>query len=188
MNNRRRQRIRALNMLIRSKSNGKICYDHLATFARDMMEAISTALNQACESIVELWESVQPFAQQLELGKQLLAAGYTEDPAEYETDDEDASCDSCYHYLGGGCCRINLEAECREGGGFEAWAPRIAPVPVPEAIPESEEDPEPEEVPEFDDKSDMAETILKWASIGICILAYPLVIYKLYEWIKHLFF
>ena len=31
------------------------------------------------------------------------------------------SCESCRHYLGGGQCRINLEAECREGGGFEAW-------------------------------------------------------------------
>jgi len=30
------------------------------------------------------------------------------------------SCESCRHYLGGGQCRINLEAECREGGGFEA--------------------------------------------------------------------
>ena len=30
-------------------------------------------------------------------------------------------CETCRHYLGGGCCRINLEAECREGGGFEAW-------------------------------------------------------------------
>ena len=33
-------------------------------------------------------------------------------------------CDSCKHDLGGGCCRVNLEAECREGGGFEAWEPR----------------------------------------------------------------
>lgn len=188
MNNRKRQQLRALNMMIRSKSNGKIGYDRLVTFAKDMMEAISTALNQACESIVELWESVQPFAQRLELGQQLLAAGYTLDPAENDNDGENASCDSCYHYLGGGCCRINLEAECREGGGFEAWAPRIAPVPVPKAIPESEEDPETEEVPEVEDKPDLAETILKWASIGICILAYPLVIYKLYEWIKYLFF
>ena len=38
-------------------------------------------------------------------------------------------CESCRHYLGGGCCRINLEAECREGGGFEAWEPqKIVPM------------------------------------------------------------
>lgn len=30
-------------------------------------------------------------------------------------------CEACRHYLGGGCCRINLEPECREGGGYEAW-------------------------------------------------------------------
>ena len=26
--------------------------------------------------------------------------------------------------MGGGACRQNLEAECREGGGYEAWEPR----------------------------------------------------------------
>ena len=31
------------------------------------------------------------------------------------------SCAGCIYDLGGGCCRINLEDECREGGGFEAW-------------------------------------------------------------------
>lgn len=188
MNNRRRQQLRALDMMIRSKSNGKIGYTKLETFARDLIEAVTVALQQASASFVELWESVQPFAQRLELSQQLLAAGYTEDPEESENDGDNVSCDSCSHYLGGGCCRINLESECREGGGFEAWAPRIAPVPVPEAIHESEENPEPEEVPELADKPDLAETILKWASIGICILAYPLVIYKPYEWIKYLFF
>lgn len=30
-------------------------------------------------------------------------------------------CDRCRHDLGGGCCRINAESECREGGGFELW-------------------------------------------------------------------
>ena len=30
------------------------------------------------------------------------------------------TCDTCRHYLGGGCCRINLEAECGKGE-FEAW-------------------------------------------------------------------
>lgn len=31
------------------------------------------------------------------------------------------SCESCRYYLGGGCCRIHEEAECREGGGYELW-------------------------------------------------------------------
>ena len=33
------------------------------------------------------------------------------------------TCDTCRHYLGGGCCRINLEAECG-AGEFEAWEPK----------------------------------------------------------------
>ena len=32
-------------------------------------------------------------------------------------------CETCRHYLGGGCCRINLEAECA-AGGYEAWEAR----------------------------------------------------------------
>lgn len=186
MNNRRRQQLRALDMMIRSKSNGKVGYTQLETFARDLIETVTVTLNQACAAFVDLWESVQPFAQQLELSKQLLAAGYNEDSAEYETDDEEVSCDSCSHYLGGGCCRINLESECREGGGFEAWTSQSVAEPVPETISESDTDSDTE--PEPVNKPDLAETILKWAIIGICILAYPLVIYKLYEWIKYLFF
>ena len=34
--------------------------------------------------------------------------------------DMDLNCDGCKHYLGGGCCRINLEKECADGD-FEAW-------------------------------------------------------------------
>lgn len=31
------------------------------------------------------------------------------------------SCNGCEYDLGGGCCRINMEAECREGGGYELY-------------------------------------------------------------------
>lgn len=31
------------------------------------------------------------------------------------------SCEGCRNDLGGGCCRMNVEGECREGGGFELW-------------------------------------------------------------------
>ena len=34
------------------------------------------------------------------------------------------SCEGCNWDLGGGCCRINMEAECREGGGFEMYEPK----------------------------------------------------------------
>ena len=33
------------------------------------------------------------------------------------------TCMGCKWYLGGGHCRINEEAECREGGGFELYEP-----------------------------------------------------------------
>ena len=31
------------------------------------------------------------------------------------------NCLTCDAYIGGGACRDNLEAECSEGGGYEAW-------------------------------------------------------------------
>lgn len=34
------------------------------------------------------------------------------------------SCHGCNNDLGGGCCKINMEGECREGGGFELWEPK----------------------------------------------------------------
>lgn len=40
---------------------------------------------------------------------------------EREEKPEHSSCVGCTHDLGGGRCRINLEYECREGGGFELW-------------------------------------------------------------------
>lgn len=76
-------------------------------------------------------------------------------------------CASCKHDLGGGYCRINLEGECREGGGYEAWE-------------EAEQKEEPH--------TNAAETALKWSSIVLCAIAYPLVIYRIYEWIKSVFF
>ena len=33
------------------------------------------------------------------------------------------SCDGCENDLGGGCCQINVERECRDGGGFELYKP-----------------------------------------------------------------
>lgn len=78
-------------------------------------------------------------------------------------------CESCKNVVAGFTdCTLHLEGECREGGGFEAW--------------------EPQERPEAIYKPDLPETILKWASISICFLAYPVVIYKVYEWVKYLFF
>ena len=80
------------------------------------------------------------------------------------------SCDGCKHDLGGGCCRINVEAECREGGGFEMWEHRVPE--EPEKLPE-----ENRERPKLS-KGDM---ILKWAAIVITAIAYPVVLYKVWQ-------
>jgi len=36
------------------------------------------------------------------------------------------TCPTCAHHLGGGQCRLNAEAECCEGGGFELWEAKDA--------------------------------------------------------------
>lgn len=38
-----------------------------------------------------------------------------------EPEPERESCEGCKNDLGGGHCRINVEGECREGGGFELY-------------------------------------------------------------------
>lgn len=40
--------------------------------------------------------------------------------SEREEEERENSCAGCRHDLGGGMCSVNLEDECREGGGFEA--------------------------------------------------------------------
>lgn len=41
-----------------------------------------------------------------------------------ESELECKSCEGCKNDLGGGHCRINVEGECREGGGFELYEPK----------------------------------------------------------------
>ena len=43
---------------------------------------------------------------------------------EPENKPERESCSGCENDLGGGHCRINVEGECREGGGFELYKSR----------------------------------------------------------------
>lgn len=44
-------------------------------------------------------------------------------------------CKGCKHSIGGGLdCRENLERECREGGGYEAWEPASL-VPQKDELP-----------------------------------------------------
>ena len=80
------------------------------------------------------------------------------------------SCDGCCHNLGGGHCRINVEEECREGGGFELWEFK-----KPEEINK-----QPKEKPKRPKLSE-SEKFLKWAAIILTLIAYPLVLYRLYH-------
>ena len=48
---------------------------------------------------------------------------------EPEDDLESGSCEGCKNNLGGGHCRINVEGECREGGGFELWEKDVGKPP-----------------------------------------------------------
>lgn len=32
-------------------------------------------------------------------------------------------CEACRWHIGAGCCRINMEDECGEGGCYELWEP-----------------------------------------------------------------
>lgn len=42
-------------------------------------------------------------------------------PKEEKEYEKPMMCASCKHNLGAECCRLNVEHECREGGGFELW-------------------------------------------------------------------
>lgn len=52
------------------------------------------------------------------------AIAVLDEKEEPEDDVECESCEGCKNDLGGGHCRINMERECREGGGFELWEPK----------------------------------------------------------------
>ena len=50
-----------------------------------------------------------------------LAVGLIADEEPEDEEPEHDSCEGCKNNLGGGHCKINLEDECCEGGGFEMW-------------------------------------------------------------------
>lgn len=67
-------------------------------------------------------------------------------------------CEGCKHSIGGVDCRLNVEYECRAGGGYEAWEP----------------------MPAAPRKPSRSERFLKWSAIVLVWIAYPAVLYKLY--------
>lgn len=60
--------------------------------------------------------------------------------------------------IGGVDCRLNVENECKAGGGYEAWEPMTTAKLKPSR----------------------SERFLKWSAIVLVWCAYPVVIYKLF--------
>lgn len=58
-------------------------------------------------------------------------------------------CERCKNSVGGVDCRLNVEDECREGGGYEAFEPS---------------------------KPSRSECVLKWSSIILSWIAYAAII------------
>lgn len=67
-------------------------------------------------------------------------------------------CEGCKHSIGGVDCRLNVENECKAGGGYEAWEPMLTAQLKPSR----------------------SEQFLKWSAIVLVWCAYPVVIYKLF--------
>ena len=63
-------------------------------------------------------------------------------------------CECCKNSVGGIDCRLNVEDECREGGGYEAFEPSPATPPEPSR----------------------SERFLKWSSIILSWIAYAAII------------
>ena len=67
-------------------------------------------------------------------------------------------CEGCKNSIAGIDCRLNIENECKAGGGYEAWEPM-----------------------EFtQQKPGRSEKVFKWAAILFAWITYPVVLYKLY--------
>ena len=66
-------------------------------------------------------------------------------------------CERCKNSVGGVDCRLNVEDECREGGGYEAFEPSPAETPKPSR----------------------SDRFLKWSSIILSWIAYAAIICRI---------
>lgn len=112
MNKRKRQQTKAVRMILQRQGLTKVNYSaflesmtKLSKILGEWIRSISETLNDLCTQINEA-------------GRMALQTVERKGAVE-----NGASCVQCRHYLGGGLCAINEEAECREGGGFELWNP-----------------------------------------------------------------
>ena len=157
MNNRNRQILRAMRMMYGKKGFRPKTPEDIRTALNDFAAGFAAGLSAFADAV----NSIRlPTLQTV-----TFTWAYDEPTEEEKRMNRHIPCEGCKHDLGGGCCRINLETECREGGGYEAWEPK--------------ELPEPEYVPT------KGETALKWFCFVLCCLLYPLAIYKIYEWVVY---
>ena len=157
MNNRNRQILRAMQMMYGKKGGKLKTLEDIRTPLNDFAAGFAAGRSALADAVNNIHF---PTPQKL-----TITWAYSEPTEEEKHMNGHVPCEGCKHDLGGGCCRINLEPECREGGGYEAWEPK--------------ELPEPEYVPT------KGETALKWFCFVLCCLLYPLAIYKIYEWVVY---
>lgn len=163
MNDRRRQKLRAMDMMIRGDTAGELNLSKIVSIGRMFLLEISKDFAKATIKVMNADDTaITLVSNPRTLDCELV---YSEPIKEDGNMSAHISCEACNNGLGGGHCRINLEAECREGGGFEAFEPKTIPDPDPECV------------------LSKGEKLLRIGFIVLLILSYPLALYKLYQWI-----
>lgn len=166
MNDRRRQKLRAMDMMIRGDTAGMLNLSKIVSIGRMFMSEFSKDFTKATIKVMNVSDT------EIELVSSPRALNFKLEYSEPEKEEDRMSahipCEGCVNGLGGGHCRINLEAECREGGGYEAFEPKPIPEPAPERV------------------LSKGEKLLRTGFIAILFLTYPLALYKLYQWITWL--
>lgn len=163
MNDRRRQKLRAMDMMIRSETAGMLNLSKIVSLGHLFLSEISKDFAKATIKVMNADDTaITLVSNPRALDCKLV---YSEPEKEDGNMSVHIPCEACKNGLGGGHCRINLEAECREGGGFEAFEPKTIPDPDPERVVSK------------------GEKLLRTGFIVLLMLSYPLVLYKLYQWI-----
>lgn len=166
MNDRRRQKLRAMDMMIRGDTAGELNLGKIVSIGRMFLSEFSKDFAKATIKAMNAYDSEMTLAG---LSREVdCTSEYSEPEKEEGHMSAHIPCDGCVNGLGGGHCRINLEAECREGGGYEAFEPKPIPEPAPERV------------------LSKGEKLLRTGFIVILFLTYPLALYKLYQWITWL--
>lgn len=157
MNNRRRQILRAMQMMydqqgFRPRTTSEIC-----TALDDFAEAFAAGLMTLADSIKNI---------RIPTVQNVTVTWAYDETTKEESHMKHCPCEVCNNaFKGFTDCKLNLEAECREGGGYEAFEP----IPVPE-----------------EPKLSVFEKVFRIAIISISFLCYPLAVYRLCQLVRDL--